>query len=262
MVPAPLDPPDADSASATDDTNQEEPTADDSTFEERPSADPNAGESPSNGPTAGESPSYGPNAEELPSDGPTAGEAPSDDPNAEESPAEDPRESAGGGAEATIVGDPIDADVGSGAHVIVAGYDAWTEPVIHELLARDVTPTVITTDEAVGARLRERDVSVVITADVDEACFRAADAEAADAVLVATLDDQLNVLAVLTVMNVDEGARVVTFAREEQDVPKLRAAGADRDVSLGQALGELLVEVALSERRVDEVVRELVGDRR
>jgi voltage-gated potassium channel len=165
-------------------------------------------------------------------------------------------------ADATVVGDPIDADVGSGAHVIVVGYDAWTEPVIAELLERDASPTIITTDESVGERLRERDLSVVVTADVDEACFRAADLEDADAVLVATLDDRLNVLAVLTVMNVDETAHVVTFAGEQQDVPKLRAAGAERVVSLGQAVGELLVEVALSERRVDEVVRELVGDHR
>lgn len=179
-----------------------------------------------------------------------------------ESDSDDPATLDDAGGESTVVGDPIDVDVRSGANVIVVGYDAWTEPVIAELLEREVAPTVVTTDEAVGERLRGRNLDVVATADIDEACFRAANVADADAVLVATLDDQLNVLAVLTVMNVDDDAHVVTFAGEAQDVPKLRAAGADRVVSLGQAVGELLVEVALSERPVAEVVRELLGDRR
>ena len=124
----------------------------------------------------------------------------------------------------------------------------------------DVSVSVIArrTDPVDG--LAARSVSVVETTDVNESCFRDAGIDRADAVLVATLDDQLNVLAVLTVMNVDESMHVVTFAGEQEDVPKLRAAGADRVVSLGEAVGELLVEVALAEREVDEVVAQLLGE--
>ncbi|GAB3681453.1 hypothetical protein GCM10028857_05700 [Salinarchaeum chitinilyticum] len=160
-------------------------------------------------------------------------------------------------AEATEM---ADAAVAALEHVIVVGYDAWTEPVLVELAECGVSFTVVTTDGEAADRLEDRGLSVVHTDDVDEACFRAAGVANADAVLVATLDDQLNVLAVLTVMNVDESMRVVTFAGERQDVQKLRAAGADSVVSIGQAVGELLVEVALSERNVSEVVGELVGD--
>ncbi|WP_248516055.1 NAD-binding protein [Salinarchaeum laminariae] len=153
----------------------------------------------------------------------------------------------------------LELPVNSLEYVIVVGYDAWTEPVLVQLAEHGVSFTVVTTDDGTADRLEERGLSVVLTDDVDEACFRAAELNRADAVLVATLDDQLNVLAVLTVMNVDESMRVVTFAGEGQDVPKLRAAGADSVVSIGQAVGELLVEVALSERDVSDVVGELVG---
>jgi Trk K+ transport system NAD-binding subunit len=164
--------------------------------------------------------------------------------------------------EETVVGDPIEGGIDAASDVIVLGYDAWTEPVLSELSALGIEPAVVVRDATVADRLRNDGFAVVHTEEVDEACFHEAGIESADAVLVATLDDQLNVLAVLTVMNVDASMQVVTFAGEEQDVPKLRAAGADRVVSLGEAVGELLVEVALSEREVDTVLRELVGSRR
>ena len=162
--------------------------------------------------------------------------------------------------EDTVVGEPFDGSVEPGGHVVVVGYDAWTAPVLAELEGIDVSVSVITRRDAIVDRLAHRPVDVVGTDELDEACFHDAEIERADAVLVATLDDQLNVLAVLTVMNVDESMHVVTFAGEEEDVPKLRAAGADRVVSLGQAVGELLVEVALSERAVDDVVAQLLGE--
>lgn len=161
--------------------------------------------------------------------------------------------------DAGTAADSLDPVVDDLEHVIVVGYDAWTEPVLVELADYGVSFSVVTTDGEAANRLEDRGLTVVHTDDVDEACFRAAGIEDADAVLVATLDDQLNVLAVLTVMNVDDSMQVVTFAGERQDVRKLRAAGADNVVSIGQAVGELLVEVALSERDVSAVVRELVG---
>lgn len=146
--------------------------------------------------------------------------------------------------------------------VIVVGYDTWTEPVLDELDAAGARTTVITTDSSAADALREDGQDVVETATVDEACFREAGVEDADHVLVATLDDHLNVLAVLTVDSVAD-VPIATFAAEERDVEKLRAAGADTVVSLGQAIAELVVEVAVTDRPldvvVDDAVEELVG---
>lgn len=160
----------------------------------------------------------------------------------------------------TVDVDPVQGLLDDVDHVVVVGYDAWTEPVLVELGDHDVSFSVITTNHAAADRLADRGLTVVDVDDVDEACFHEAGIDRAEAVLVATLDDQLNVLAVLTVMNVDDSMRVVTFAGEAQDVSKLRSAGADHVVSLGQSVGELLVEVALSERDIADVVSELVED--
>lgn len=146
----------------------------------------------------------------------------------------------------------------NGESLIVVGYDSWTEPVLDELERVDTSVTVVVTEEAAARRLDDRPVSVVRSADVNEAAFERAGIDRASAVLVATLDEQVNVLAVLTVMNVDESMEVVTFAGEARDVPKLEAAGADTVVSLGDVVGELFVEVALEERTVDDVIHELI----
>jgi len=153
--------------------------------------------------------------------------------------------------------EPVEID--AGGHLVVVGYDAWTEPVLEELAERDVSVALVATDPALRERLADRTLDLVVTDDIDEACFEAAGIGRADAVLVATLDDQRNVLAVLTVRNVDPGVRIATFAGERRDVPKLRAAGADRVISLGEAIGELLVEVSLSERPVAAVVEEIAA---
>lgn len=142
---------------------------------------------------------------------------------------------------------------------MVVGYDAWTEPVLAELRRQGASVTVVATDPAPVAELSGRDFEVVYASDVDEYGFHRAGVAGADAVLVATLDDQLNVLVVLTVMNVDPSIEVVTFAGEARDVPKLRAAGADGVISLGETIGELIVEVALTDRVVEDVVGELLG---
>lgn len=183
----------------------------------------------------------------------------SDDTAATDDPSSEAAADAAIADDGATAANPSDPTVDDLEHVIVVGYDAWTEPVLVELAERGVSFSIVTTDGEAADRLEGRGLTAVHTDDVDEACFRAAGVERADAVLVATLDDQLNVLAVLTVMNVDESMQVVTFAGERRDVQKLRAAGADSVVSIGQAVGELLVEVALSERDVSDVVRELVG---
>lgn len=155
----------------------------------------------------------------------------------------------------TVHGDPV--SVSPGGHLIVVGYDAWTEPVLDELADRDCTVTLVATDPAVVDRVADRDVEVVLSEDVDAACFAEAGIDRADAVLVATLDDQRNVLAVLTARTVDPDVEVATFAGEARDVPKLRAAGANRVISLGESVAALLVEVALTERAVADVVAEI-----
>lgn len=158
---------------------------------------------------------------------------------------------------------PIDADraaaLSAADHVVVVGYDLWTESVLETLRAAGISHAVVVTDEAVARRLRDRGDEVVHAPEIDDAALREAGAERADAVLVATLDDRQNVLAVLTAIDVDGDARVVTFAGEHQDAPKLRNAGADAVVNLGQVVAELVVETALTGDDPERLLTELLG---
>ena len=143
-------------------------------------------------------------------------------------------------------------------HVIVVGYDNWTSPVIDELERIGCSVSLLVTDETAAARFIDRDCTVVVAEEFNESAFTDAGIDRAAAVLIATLNDQANVLSVLTVRNIDESIRVVSFAGEAKDVPKLERAGADTVISLGRVVGELLVDVAVDGRAVDEVVGELV----
>lgn len=129
---------------------------------------------------------------------------------------------------------------------VVVGYDAWTEAVLSALATAAVEYSILVTDQTVAQRLDARDEPVVYSDTVDDTALREAGATDADAVLVATLDDQQNVLAVLIAADIAEHATIATFAGERRDAPKLRRAGADVVVNLGQVIGELVVETALT----------------
>lgn len=129
---------------------------------------------------------------------------------------------------------------------VVVGYDAWTEAVLSALATAAIEYSVLVTDETVAKRLDARGEPVVYSDTVDDAALREAGGADADAVLVATLDDQQNVLAVLIAADIAEQATIATFAGERRDAPKLRRAGADVVVNLGQVIGELVVETALT----------------
>ena len=134
-------------------------------------------------------------------------------------------------------------------HVLVVGYDIWARRVLDVLGQIDATCTLLTTDESLSS-----DHTTVATDTIDEAAFREANIDDADAILVSTLDDQHNVLAVLTAADLATGATIVTFANERTDAPKLRRAGADTVVVIGQVIAELLVETALTDADPEAII--------
>lgn len=144
--------------------------------------------------------------------------------------------------------------------VIVVGFDAWTEPVIAELERSDVDFVVITTDLSVVEGLRERGIDVVGSKRLNREVFMQAGIEDADAVLVATLDDHHNVLAVLTVVGIDSSIPITSFAAEDRDVSKLKQAGAERVVNLGVIVGELIADAAVSGEEIDTLLEQVVTE--
>jgi Trk K+ transport system NAD-binding subunit len=136
---------------------------------------------------------------------------------------------------------PADID-----HVVVVGYDHWTEAVLDTLDDLGIDTALIVPGETTAAVVDAHDRRLVRTETLNEAAFRDAGAQYADAVLVATFDGRLNVLAVLTASEVVEDATIATFADERRDTAKLKRAGADTVVNLGPVVAELLVDTALT----------------
>lgn len=134
-------------------------------------------------------------------------------------------------------------------NVLVVGYDIWAKRILEVLSQTDATYTLLTTDD--GLSPHHPTVSVDT---IEEAAFQEAGIGDMDAVLVATLDDQHNVLAVLTAADLATDATIVTFVNERTDAPKLRRAGADTVVIIGQVIAELLVETALSDADPETII--------
>lgn len=153
-----------------------------------------------------------------------------------------------------------DANADAIEHVVVVGYDHWTEAVLTTLEELGIAHAMVVTDDTATGTLESHEARLVRAEALNEAAFREAGAEHADAILVATFDDRLNVLAVLTAIEVIEDATIATFSDERRDATKLKRAGADTVVNLGPVVAELLVDSALSGADPRALLDKLLAD--
>ncbi len=124
-------------------------------------------------------------------------------------------------------------------HVLVLGTSEITEPLLDELGDRDVV--VVTADAEAASALDDRDVNVITADPTTEGALADARIDEASGVVVATLDDAQDVLAVLAARTLNPEIRIVAAASGTTHVEKLERVGADDVVSLmgvgGQVLG-------------------------
>jgi len=148
-------------------------------------------------------------------------------------------------------------------HVIVLGYSETTEPILAELKER-ADFVVLTSDADTAANLRASDYMVVNANPSDEEALERARLEVASAVVAATNDDAEDALAVLTARQMNPDVRIVVSCADEDNVRKLRRAGADTVISPATVVGDLLVESALTSEDtqgvVDDVMEEELPD--
>jgi voltage-gated potassium channel len=149
-------------------------------------------------------------------------------------------------------------------HVVVLGYTGDTGPIAEELNDRSEF-VVLTPDDDVASRLRDRGIMTVRANPSNEAALERARIGKARAVVAATDDDADDALAVLTARQMNPEIRIVVSAADEENVHKLHRAGADTVISPASIVGDLLVESALTGEDTgsvaDEVLREELGDR-
>lgn len=148
-------------------------------------------------------------------------------------------------------------------HVVVLGYTGDTGPIAEELNDRSEF-VVLTPDDDVASRLRDRGIMTVRANPSNEAALERARIGKARAVVAATNDDADDSLAVLTARQMNPEIRIVVSAADEENVHKLHRAGADTVISPASIVGDLLVESALTGEDTgsvaDEVLREELGD--
>jgi voltage-gated potassium channel len=146
------------------------------------------------------------------------------------------------------------------SHVVVLGYTGDTGPIVDELDDR-TSFVVLTSDDDAASRLRDRGFMTLTANPSNEAALERARVEDASAVVVATDDDAEDALAVLTARQMNPEVRIVVSAADEENVEKLRRAGADTVVSPASIVGDLLVKSALTGEDTGSVADDVLEER-
>lgn len=144
-------------------------------------------------------------------------------------------------------------------HVVVLGFTGETGPILEELEGA-AEFVVLTSDNDAASRLRDRGHMVVTANPSNESALGQARIEDAKAVVAATDDDAEDALAVLTARQMNPDVRIVVSAAAEENVGRLRRAGADTVISPASIVGALLVESALTGEDTGTVADEVLED--
>lgn len=146
-------------------------------------------------------------------------------------------------------------------HVVICGFGHSGRTAAAELVRRGSAPEQIVVVDQSEHLLQEAATAGHIGLKGDatmERVLRDAAVDRASAVILCTGRDDTNALAVLTVRQINPGARVITNAHEEENAPLLRQAGADVTVSPSQISGFLLAD-SVSHRHVNEFVLDVLS---
>jgi voltage-gated potassium channel len=146
-------------------------------------------------------------------------------------------------------------------HVVICGYGHSGRTAAAELVRRGTPPDQIVIVDQNEHLLREAAVEGHIGLKGDatmERVLRDAGVDRAQAVILCTGRDDTNALTVLTVRQLNPAARVIANAREEENAPLLRQAGADTTVSPSQISGYLLAD-SVGHRHVNDFVVDVLS---
>ena len=128
-------------------------------------------------------------------------------------------------------------------HVVVIGYGTKGRSAAETLVnnGRD-RGSVVVVDPSPGALAEAHlDGFAVVTGDATRRqVLRQADVHEAGQVIITTDQDATNVLATLTVRQLNPDAFIVAAAREQENVPLMRQSGADSVITSSEAVGHLV----------------------
>jgi voltage-gated potassium channel len=146
-------------------------------------------------------------------------------------------------------------------HLIVCGFGHSGRTAAAELVSRGTSAgriVVVDVDEA--ALKKAADTGFVgLRGDATmQRTLQDAGLARAAAIIVCTGRDDTNALVVLTVRQLNSGVRVIAAAREEENSPLMRQAGADITVTTSRIAGYLLAD-AVAHRHVNDFVLDVLS---
>jgi voltage-gated potassium channel len=136
-----------------------------------------------------------------------------------------------------------------GEHVVVVGYGTKGRSAVETLVSNGQDPDGIVVVDTGSVALQDAhaDGLAVVTGDATRReVLRRAGVSKASQVIITTDRDDSNVLATLTVRQLNPDAWIVTSVREQENVPLMRQSGANSVITSSDAVGRLLGLSSLS----------------
>ena len=144
-------------------------------------------------------------------------------------------------------------------HIIIAGQDQLTIPIISNL--QSDCSLLLISDSEVPPSVSESEIPILQASRTTNETFERARLETARAVVIATEDDATDIMTTITVRQQDDDIWIVAAATNEENIEKLRFAGANTIISPALVGGELLAESARTQQdTTTEVVEHLQDD--
>jgi voltage-gated potassium channel len=128
-------------------------------------------------------------------------------------------------------------------HIVVIGYGTKGRSAVDTLVnnGHDREAVVVVDPTNVGLEEAHADGLAVVTGDATRReVLRRAGVDKATQVIITTNRDDTNVLAALTVRQLNPDAWIVAAVREQENVPLMRQSGADSVITSSDAVGRLL----------------------
>lgn len=134
-------------------------------------------------------------------------------------------------------------NMGEQDHVVVVGYGTKGRSAVDTLVnnGKDREAIVVVDPSTVAMEDAHADGLAVVTGDATRRdILRRAGVQTASQVIITTDSDASNVLATLTVRQLNPDAWIVAAVREQENVPLMRQSGANSVITSSDAVGRLL----------------------
>jgi len=142
-------------------------------------------------------------------------------------------------------------------HVVVLGYGDLTEPILNELDDLAVT-VVVAPDPDVADRLDRAGYRTLVDDPSDEETLERVHLDTARAVVAATNDDADDALVVLTARQHNPDVTIVAAASDQENVAKLKRAGANTVISPAALGSHLIALSAIGQRGMEALAAEVL----